>query len=74
MFSKIFGVFLIFVSIIIVVNLIPGFIALLRILGEAISNNVASYWGKFTASLLIQALGWIIAYYSFLFGRRLYKS
>ncbi|MEX0363084.1 MAG: hypothetical protein AB3N10_19065 [Allomuricauda sp.] len=74
MLNKILGVILILISLGIIANLIPGTIALLGMLGEAFSQNTGGIWGAFTASLLIQAVGWIIAYFMFRTGRRLFKS
>ena len=74
MLNKIFGVILIFISIVIVANLTLGFIALIGQLTEVVSKNTGGLWGAFTASLFIQAIGWIITYFMFKFGRRLFKS
>lgn len=74
MFNKILGAALVFISIVIIVNLIPGLLALIGQLTQAISQNKAGIWGTFTASLLIQAVGWVIAYFMFRTGRRLFKS
>lgn len=72
--KKIIGFALIFMSIAFVFRLILFFPILAGEFSEAIKGNSGAKWGSFTFYLLLNIIFWIVTYYMFRIGRRLFKS
>ena len=74
MISKIIGVFLIFIGIVLFIKLIPNFSSLINSFSNALKTNLNSDWGSFTAELVIDIILWTVNYFVIKFGLKLYRS
>jgi len=72
--KKFLGVAFILMSIAFVARLILSLPILASQFAVAVRENLGYYWGDFTFTLLLNVLFWIVTYYMFKFGRRLYRS
>lgn len=72
--KKFIGVMLILMSIAFLARLIAFLPILATEFSTAISENKGYYWGSFTFILLLNIFFWIITYYMFQYGRKLFKS
>ncbi|WP_405411702.1 hypothetical protein [Maribacter sp. Asnod1-A12] len=72
--KKFLAIALIFMSIGFVARLVLFVPILVTELSNAIKENVGYYWGSFTFYLLLYILFWIVTYYMFSYGRKLYRN
>jgi len=71
--KRILGLAFILMSIAFVGGLILGFPILVTQLVTAIKENKGFYWGEFSFTLILNILFWIITYFMFKSGRKLYR-
>lgn len=72
--KKFLAVALILMSIGFVTRLILFLPILATAFFKAVKENVGYYWGSFTFYLLLYIFFFVITYYMFRYGRKLYKS
>lgn len=72
--KKIFGIGLILLSIAFIGRLIFFLPILATQVATAVKENLGFYWGEFTFTLLLNVLFWVVTYYMFRLGRKLYRS
>jgi hypothetical protein len=72
--KKFLGVALILMSLGFVARLILSLPILATQFSNAVRENLGYYWGEFTFTLLLNVLFWVVTYYMFRFGRKLFRS